>query len=261
MRAARPPRPSCRPDSRPGAPVAAQRAVGDVPVHGLRRPDAPLGDALQDPPLEVGMKFRSDEDGYITALRFYKQPNNTGTHVGHLWTRHRPAARRGQFRNETASGWQEERLPEPVAITTDTTYVTSYHSSTGPLRVQPRLLHRPASTGPPLHAPPTRCRRQRRLQVRAPAASRTRPSTRRTTGSTPSSSAPGRPTRARPGERHLARRAGASGSPPSSKVKVTFDEPLDRLTVNTGAFTLNDGPGATVPGAGHLRRARRGRPR
>ena len=29
------------------------------------------------------MKFRSDEDGFITALRFYKQPSNTGTHVGH----------------------------------------------------------------------------------------------------------------------------------------------------------------------------------
>ena len=32
------------------------------------------------------MKFRSDEDGYITALRFYKQANNTGSHVGHLWS-------------------------------------------------------------------------------------------------------------------------------------------------------------------------------
>ena len=42
------------------------------------------------------MKFRSDEDGFITALRFYKQPNNTGTHVGHLWTEHRTAAGRGQ---------------------------------------------------------------------------------------------------------------------------------------------------------------------
>ena len=48
--------------------------------------DAPGGDALADMPIEVGMKFSSSQDGYITALRFYKQPNNTGRHVGHLWT-------------------------------------------------------------------------------------------------------------------------------------------------------------------------------
>ena len=48
--------------------------------------DAPGGDALSDNPIEVGMKIRSSQAGYITALRFYKQPNNTGTHVGHLWT-------------------------------------------------------------------------------------------------------------------------------------------------------------------------------
>ena len=42
--------------------------------------------AVRDAPLEVGVKFRSDEDGFITHLRFYKNANNTGTHVGHLWT-------------------------------------------------------------------------------------------------------------------------------------------------------------------------------
>ena len=35
---------------------------------------------------EVGVKFRSDIDGYVTGVRFYKGAGNTGTHVGHLWT-------------------------------------------------------------------------------------------------------------------------------------------------------------------------------
>src|SRR5262245_60632677 len=36
--------------------------------------------------IEVGVKFRSDVAGFITALRFYKGPQNTGTHIGNLWT-------------------------------------------------------------------------------------------------------------------------------------------------------------------------------
>ena len=36
--------------------------------------------------VEVGVKFRADVAGYITGVRFYKGPGNTGTHVGHLWT-------------------------------------------------------------------------------------------------------------------------------------------------------------------------------
>ena len=42
--------------------------------------------------VEVGVKFRSDTDGRITGIRFYKGAANTGTHVGHLWTRDRHAA-------------------------------------------------------------------------------------------------------------------------------------------------------------------------
>src|SRR5205823_1323664 len=36
--------------------------------------------------VEIGVRFRSDLDGTITALRFYKGPANSGTHVGKLWT-------------------------------------------------------------------------------------------------------------------------------------------------------------------------------
>jgi len=41
--------------------------------------------AVQDRPVELGVRFKAAEDGYITALRFYKQANNVGSHVGHLW--------------------------------------------------------------------------------------------------------------------------------------------------------------------------------
>ena len=87
--------------------------------------------AVRDRPLELGVRFRASEDGYITALRFFKQANNTGRHVGHLWSADGQQLAAVPFENETASGWQSADLPNPVAITKDTTYVASYYSPGG----------------------------------------------------------------------------------------------------------------------------------
>src|SRR5690242_20305655 len=81
--------------------------------------------------IEVGVKFRTDTDGYITALRFYKGTANTGTHTGHLWTASGTQLATATFSNETASGWQQVQLAQPVQITANTTYVASYWSSSG----------------------------------------------------------------------------------------------------------------------------------
>src|SRR5919107_4449663 len=58
-------------------------ALGDTVFSAT---DGPGGDSITDAPLEVGMKFQATQNGYITALRFYKQPSNTGAHIGHLWS-------------------------------------------------------------------------------------------------------------------------------------------------------------------------------
>src|SRR6185295_13774716 len=36
--------------------------------------------------VELGVKFKSDLDGFITGIRFYRGPNNSGTHLGSLWS-------------------------------------------------------------------------------------------------------------------------------------------------------------------------------
>src|SRR5262249_36327774 len=36
--------------------------------------------------VELGVKFRSDVNGFITGIRFYKSATNTGTHVANLWS-------------------------------------------------------------------------------------------------------------------------------------------------------------------------------
>jgi len=80
---------------------------------------------------EVGVKFRADVDGYITGLRFYKGAQNTGTHVGHLWTASGTLLAQATFTNETNSGWQQVSLDPAVPISADTTYVASYLAPNG----------------------------------------------------------------------------------------------------------------------------------
>ena len=93
-------------------------------------PPAPLddGDASS---VELGTKFRSDINGYITGVRFYKVAANTGTHTGTLWNSTGTQLATVTFTGETASGWQQMNFSNPVAITANTTYVISYHAPVG----------------------------------------------------------------------------------------------------------------------------------
>jgi hypothetical protein len=81
--------------------------------------------------IEVGVKFTSDVSGSISGIRFYKLSNNTGTHIGSLWSSTGTSLAQATFTGETASGWQQVNFASPVAITANTTYVASYHTNTG----------------------------------------------------------------------------------------------------------------------------------
>jgi len=81
--------------------------------------------------VELGVKFTSDISGFVTGVRFYKYAQNTGIHVGNLWTAGGTLLGTVAFTGETASGWQQATFATPIAITADTTYVVSYHTNTG----------------------------------------------------------------------------------------------------------------------------------
>ena len=82
-------------------------------------------------PIEVGVKFLADTAGSITGIRFYKGADNTGTHVGNLWTAGGTLLASATFTGETATGWQQVNFATPVVIAANTTYVASYYSPTG----------------------------------------------------------------------------------------------------------------------------------
>jgi len=81
--------------------------------------------------LTLGMKFRSTQNGYVTGVRFYKGAGATGTHTGTLWSSTGTKLAEVVFANETSSGWQQMLFSSPVSIVANTTYIVSYHSSSG----------------------------------------------------------------------------------------------------------------------------------
>ncbi|MEO8256999.1 MAG: DUF4082 domain-containing protein [Acidobacteriota bacterium] len=121
----------------PTAPAAATFTTGAAP--NLNCPcsvwspaDVPAVATVSDPDaIEVGMKFRSTYDGFITAIRFFKGTQNLGPHVGHLWSKSGTLLGTATFTNETGSGWQVASLAAPVAVSANTTYVVSYHTASG----------------------------------------------------------------------------------------------------------------------------------
>jgi len=101
--------------------------------------------------LEVGVKFRADFNGFITGIRFYKSPANTGTHVGNLWTSTGTLLGSATFVNETNSGWQQVNFPNPISITANTTYVASYFAPAGHYSVTTFYFAASGLDDPPIH--------------------------------------------------------------------------------------------------------------
>lgn len=81
--------------------------------------------------IELGVRFSSQVDGYVTGVRFYKGPGNLGTHTGTLWSTTGARLASGTFTGETASGWQTLQFATAVPVTAGTAYVASYHAPRG----------------------------------------------------------------------------------------------------------------------------------
>jgi hypothetical protein len=78
---------------------------------------------------EAGNQFSSNQDGYITALRFWKACGETGTHTGRLWTNGGQQLASVTFTNESSCGWQEQYLPYRVKVTAGTKYWVTYNEN------------------------------------------------------------------------------------------------------------------------------------
>jgi hypothetical protein len=98
--------------------------------------------------VDLGFKFQSSSNGTITGIRFYKAPQNTGTHIGDLWTTSGNLLASATFTNETASGWQQVNFSSPVTITAGTTYIASYHTNAGEYSYDSNYFANSLTNGP-----------------------------------------------------------------------------------------------------------------
>src|SRR6266542_2339282 len=104
-------------------------------------------------PVEVGLKFRSDKDGLVTGVRFYKGgAANGGTHVGHLWTSTGTLLSTVTFTGESDTGWQQALFQTPIPITANTIYVVSYFAPQGHYAADSGFFASFGVDTPPLHA-------------------------------------------------------------------------------------------------------------
>ena len=136
----------------PSAGVSVTVAPPDCPCTDWASTVTPSGVDSGDPgSAELGVKFRSDFNGYISGIRFYKSSANTGTHIGNLWSSTGTLLATATFANETGSGWQQVNFSNPVAITSNTTYVASYFAPFGHYSATPAFFANSSLDVSPLH--------------------------------------------------------------------------------------------------------------
>ncbi|HYG83804.1 MAG TPA: DUF4082 domain-containing protein [Verrucomicrobiae bacterium] len=98
--------------------------------------------------VELGVNFQTNVAGVISGIRFYKGPENTGTHRGSLWSESGTLLARATFSNESASGWQQVYFDTPVTVTAHTTYVASYYAPNGNYSYNAGQFNEPKTNGP-----------------------------------------------------------------------------------------------------------------
>ncbi len=139
-------------------PTETQAASADVQAAAADAtifPASATPETLTDPDsaaVQLGVKFRASVAGTISGIRFYKGPQNTGSHVGSLWTATGQRLATVTFANETASGWQQATFSSPVSIAAGTTYIASYHAPVGKYSVNENYFTTAVTNGP-LEAP------------------------------------------------------------------------------------------------------------
>ncbi|PWK76985.1 uncharacterized protein DUF4082 [Aminobacter sp. AP02] len=120
----------------------------DTTVSLFASSSTPSQPSVNDPSsVELGVRFTVSAAGTITGMRYYKSAQDTGTHVGSLWTSSGTLITSATFTAESASGWQTVTFAQPITVAAGTSYVASYHSN-GFYAASPNYFTTAHSSGP-----------------------------------------------------------------------------------------------------------------
>lgn len=98
--------------------------------------------------VELGVKFKASVSGQITAVRFYKGPENDGTHTAHVFSSDGTKLATATFSNETAQGWHQVTLSKAIDVVAGQTYIAAYHAPTGEYSASLNYFSSALTSGP-----------------------------------------------------------------------------------------------------------------
>ncbi|MBL7739315.1 MAG: DUF4082 domain-containing protein [Chitinophagaceae bacterium] len=98
--------------------------------------------------IEVGIKFRSSQNGFIKGIRFYNGNTNTGTYTAKLWNYGTSTLIASAVVVPGLNGWSQVAFSSPVPVTANTTYIASYHSTSGKYANTDNYFNSAATNGP-----------------------------------------------------------------------------------------------------------------
>jgi len=207
-----------------------------------------IADSGEGAGVELGLKFRSDVNGYVTGVRFYKSASNSGTHTANLWTASGSLLATAAFVNETASGWQQVSFNTAVQISPATTYVVSYYTPTGHYAFGSGFFSSTGVDTTPLHALANGV--DGGNGVYAYGASSSFPNSSYNASNywvdvmfvPQGSTVPPTISATLP-------QNGSGGVATNTSISATFTEPMDSTTLNSTAFQLTDAASNVVAGA------------
>jgi hypothetical protein len=98
-----------------------------ISLFSCQVPEIP--DFTENRSYELGMKFKSSRDGFITGIRFWKAPSETGNHTGRIWDMQGNLLASVVFTNETSTQWQTQQLTQKLSIEKNKIYVVSVNAN------------------------------------------------------------------------------------------------------------------------------------
>jgi len=81
--------------------------------------------------VELGLRFRPDRDGEVTALQYYQGAQTGGVTTATLWSDGGNVLSRVSVEESTVPGWRTVELDAPVPLSAGDQYTVSYHAPYG----------------------------------------------------------------------------------------------------------------------------------
>jgi hypothetical protein len=192
---------------------------------------------------ELGVRVTSQVASSLVAVKFYKSPGETGTHVGRVWDAAGQLLGQATFASETASGWQRQALATAIPLAAGQVYTVSVNANSKWVKTG-WSMRDPISSGPLSSLADDLNGVYNDAPGLFPASSYQwtnyfiDPVIR-------VASAPARV----PQVSSITPTSGATGVSATAPVRVAFTQPLDDSTIDASSVRLTDAGNANVPAA------------